>query len=588
MIIGFLCVLSLVQIMTAQILDIKLVSIRDDSRNDKPLLENTAFSPFGDSYGEYSFAGKWIRMPFASDVFSLSVDECLVFVRLDRHTFGGGKDCSTEGLKNYTLDVDSLKATDRGWLGVRESSIEFVIYNGKGYYGGIFDRGMMPVKFVLKVLLCGFLFLLFGMVWGRPFQKSAKLKPGEEQNIFYYSYLFLALSLVWSSYYFNISNLTFGQYDLIGHQSYLTFAHQMKGLELPKIHQWYESHQMPLYYWLFGNKFFRQWTGMDLLQSALLGGSVVILLAQVFYVLVAAQYTRELTRSSQFVAILWFLFIPAQWMLISRVNNDVMGPILGIFGLCLSSLVFEASKQRILFFGILVSAAVLTKLSFVSVALGIGGGLFFEEIVKSEAFKKNNLTSGILRSFLFLLPSMLLIVLFYLRVFEQTGGFDFLGPISEKIILDNHWTRFVLIDPVRYFSAPFYSLFVGPGSRDYFWEALGITLISGANPLESVPMLIQVLWRAFVLAGFFITFAQFVSVFRLSATYRERVVTFTVLFGFALLIYHRIKQPAACNQDGRFLAAILPAWAFTIGYGIQNILVGFSAFRVQTKKWLPR
>lgn len=130
---------------------------------------------------------------------------------------------------------------------------------------------------------------------------------------------------------------------------------------------------------------------------------------------------------------------------------------------------------------------------------------------------------------------------------------------------------YLSFDYEKYLNVPFYNSFEDSSGRKYFWNALLKTSLFGEWTWQKpqVAISLSILFLAMTLYLFYESFYLKIK----PKNMRECIFLSRVIMGLfiAMLMAFRIQFPAGCNQDMRYIYAILPIFTALYAASIQNL-----------------
>jgi|GEM_PF-6959635 len=557
----FISLFYFLELNSLSTLNIEITSIID--HQDRPVQK--IYSPFAEFWGDVklvSFKGTLLKRKLSHQTLVIGADDCVRRITIDNRLAWSNPDSCT-GCR----DCDGIFLRDSKYLTVsRPLPIEIEIENLGGNGGGLrapYLRPNVPIALLVTYLavLCLAVFFLGNI----------------RKNLFYF--LASTSALIVCYIYFKNTDLSHGQYDLHGHQLYLDYLAQHRWFSFPKIDEWFEAHQNPLYYAIVTllHSVFASSSDRDLFAQIISFSAVcgTIILWGLKY----PNFSSNLSKPYSYFGFLSFIAIPALWFLSARVNNDVFGPLYGVlFLIAFHSIATSSySSINIIVFSILGLIAALTKINFIPYVLALSVMILFIPNLTTKG-ERYPFGKRAYCSLLILLPTALAVAIPFTRAYIDTKSFQVVPSVPNELFISNSFTNFFGFDWIRYLTISHYETF-DSGVREHFLEALGITFISGGFKYEGVPFYFQLIGRILTFLCIIAATLNVIFVITKKTFSLETFSTLSWLFGFMLLLYFRITQPASCNQDARYLCVVFPAMGISATFFISNLVQYIKAFR---------
>ncbi|MBS1963626.1 MAG: hypothetical protein JST04_15535 [Bdellovibrionales bacterium] len=329
--------------------------------------------------------------------------------------------------------------------------------------------------------------------------------------------------------------------DFWGHSAYIQYVAQ--NWRLPGVTEFWCSFHPPVYYAIsafFGRLGIRP---VDLAFAAYAGTLVL--------------FWR---RYRDWLGFAMLAFFPVHLFCVSRVSNDVVMPLLGLFYLlAMDRLVREPRNWRaVLGTSAVMLVAVATKLS----ALSFVPGLLFVAIRRRREL-------GIGRFVALFLPFGLFLLAWMFRSWSESGDLFYMAipGLGEQMRVPNGWGHFFGFSPTSFFGESVADNWAG-SLRHHVLEFFLTSSLQGEFRYPSSLAL-----PLFVARGILLVFFGFtlVRVFRKRAgEFWTNPAVLLLASQTAFYLFTNVSHPFSPFQDARYWAATFPAIAWLIGHVHEN------------------
>ncbi|MBI5497118.1 MAG: hypothetical protein HY904_19040 [Deltaproteobacteria bacterium] len=374
------------------------------------------------------------------------------------------------------------------------------------------------------------------------------------------------LALVLVTYYHLCTSSDLRQHDVGGHKEYIT--HLLAHGTLPRVQQGWETWQPPLYYWLAA-QFSRATTW--LLASADVHRRVQVMSSLMYVAVVWGGILswRRLgfTGTRGWLGLALLVGLPAHVFLSGRVNNDAIGPLMGMVLTLLGWDYWQRGRKRTAaVLGVVLLACIMAKTSQVSLAAAVGLLVLLRDHLDARG-----LVQRAVRAALVGVPGLAWLAFWFHRNKEQTGEWMYVNAnLQDSLKVTNNAFKYLWFDIPSFLSEASFTTFGGK-MRDSYATALAASSLTGEWGHEWVGTLQTFLRAAYLPVLVLLALGL---ILRPRPWQKRPWAVAVLLVGVhaVFMISYNWRYSYACNEDARLWSPVYFPLAVLWGWGQEEAL----------------
>jgi len=497
---------------------------------------------------DYSMTANLNYLPFSQTNINIDPDDCLIALKVNNQDVLNSKMnqpiCGSE--RGYDLDL-------KPYLKIGSNQVMVSLHNEGGALGLYWQNSLSdPINFILilltLILILAILSLLIMVIDSSPLITIFLLFGG---------FILRCIYLMYTR--FNVR-----EHDVPGHFQFVDYV--QTHFRLPDINYCYQCHQKPLYYIISGIYlkiigFFGFTNPFSSLQFL----NLILFMFMMIFGLVLLK--KNLKNKLSFLSAgLILVFWPSGIIHSIRISNDILYYFFYILGLLFINIWFRSKKNQFLIWGIIIALlGLLTKVNTIALLC-----LILILVIYRNRFNFKHLVvyfvGFLILMFLFLIPYVKQKQVSQTLLSRITRS----DQIDGRLQVGNKPVNYLFFDLQTYMHEPFVSAWEDRTGRQYFWNYLIKSSLFGEfsfNKEWSRDLAVVMSFVALLMIGF-----SSLSIFFVNKKNYRAVAFFglSLLLLLTMFIFYRIRFPAACNTDFRYIFPSLISFAFIYGFAIEK------------------